>query len=102
VNSETVKVVFDTQIYLRALINPRSVCGRLFFEWYLDYSQYVCDEIDKEVLDVLSRSSIRRKFPQITDERIEYVASRLAKAYRVELQLEDIEPICRDPKDDIF
>ena len=62
------KVVFDTQVYLRALINSRSVCGRLLFEWDQHYQLYVCNEIETEIIDVLGRSKIRTKFPQITDD----------------------------------
>ncbi len=97
-----IKVVFDTQIYLRSLINSRSACGRLVFEWDACYLLYVSQEIEQEILDVLNRLKIRSRFPQITDERVAYIASRLAKAERVTLNQADIEPICRDPKDDIF
>ncbi len=50
----TPKVVFDTQIYLRALINSRSACGRLLFEWDEHYQLYVCDEIESEIDETLT------------------------------------------------
>jgi putative PIN family toxin of toxin-antitoxin system len=98
----TPKVVFDTQIYLRALINSHSACGRLLFEWDEHYQLYMCDEIEAEIVDVLTRSKVRKKFPQITDERIHDITSRIAILPRVHLTKEDIVAHCRDPKDDIF
>jgi uncharacterized protein len=96
------KVVFDTQIYLRALINPASICGRLAFEWDSYYTLCLTDKIEAEVLDVLNRPRLRQKFTQITDERVALIASRLRKAQWVTISDQDVEPICRDPKDDIF
>lgn len=95
-------VVFDTQIFLRALINSRSACGRLLFEWDEHYQLYMCDEIEAEILDVLTRSKVRNKFPQITDESIQYITSRIALLPRIRLSKDDLEARCRDPKDDIF
>ncbi|MBC6934416.1 MAG: putative toxin-antitoxin system toxin component, PIN family [Chloroflexi bacterium] len=100
--SETPKVVFDTQVFLRALINPRSACGRLIFEQNADYILYTAAQIDNEVIEVLGRSSIREKFPQITDRTVQLVKTVLDQAYRVTVKADDIELICRDPKDDIF
>ena len=100
--SETPSVVFDTQIFLRALINFKSACGRLVFERQTDYFLYTTTRIDNEVLDVLSRPKVRSKFPQITDVSIRLVELVLNQAHRVEIKPEDIQPICRDPKDDIF
>jgi len=61
------KVVFDTQIYLRALINYRSGCGKLVLEQQTDYDLLTSQGINDEVMDVLTRSSIRKKFPQISE-----------------------------------
>lgn len=102
VNKTPHKVVFDTQVFLRALINPKSASGRLVLNLQVDYVLYTADQIDREVLDVLSRPKIRQKFPQITDERIKLITTLLELAHRVEVKDSDIQPICRDPKDDIF
>lgn len=100
--SKTPDVVFDTQVFLRALINPKSVCGRLVFDWQPDYGLHTTEKINFEVLDVLNRPSIRAKFPQITDALVKLITLVLGLASQVEIKPEDIEPICRDPKDDIF
>ena len=100
--SETLKVVFDTQIYLRALANPNSACGRLFADWTAYYVLYRADAIEAEIIDVFTRPKIRAKFPQITEDGIISMKKILQKAERVDIKPEDVEPICRDPKDDIF
>jgi predicted nucleic acid-binding protein len=49
---------------------------------------------------VLSRTEIRSKFPQITDVLVRQTIGDLGQAKRV--SVETIEPVSRDPKDDIF
>lgn len=93
-------VVIDTQVFLRALINPKSLCGRMVFE--TDYDLFTADPINQEILEVLNRPRIRRKFPQITEERVSSIRLLLEQANWVELTGEEIVPICRDPKDDKF
>ena len=100
--SQIPRVVFDTQIYLRALINYGSGAGKLVLELREDYELVTCRDITNEVMDVLTRSSIRKKYPQISSSDVESVENILSLAILVEVQQSDIEPICRDPKDDIF
>ena len=96
------KVVFDTQIYLRALINFSSGSGKLVLEQQADYELLTSQAINDEVMDVLTRSSIRKKFTQISDEDVRKIETTLLSATFVEIQPTDLERICRDPKDDIF
>lgn len=98
--SKQPNVVFDTQIYLRAAINPNSACGQLLFDQRLYYRLYTTASIENEIREVLRRPKIRLKFPQITDERLEQIEVILRSAENI--QVTEIEPICRDPKDDIF
>ena len=100
--NKTPEVVFDTQIFLRAIINQKSACGRLVFDMQADYTLYSTEKINAEIMDVLTRSSIRQKFPQITDASVKLIQDALDLANFVEIKPDDIEPICRDPKDDIF
>ena len=100
--SEILKVVFDTQIYLRAFGNPTSACGRLLNEWSPYYLLHWTNEIEVEILDVLRRPKVRAKFPSLSDKTETRVKEILAKGIHVEVQPNDLEPICRDPKDDIF
>jgi len=100
--SPTPKVVFDTQIYLRALINFSSGSAKLVLDLPQDYELLTSHEINHEVMDVLTRSSIRKKFRQISDMDVKRVEDILADATLVEVLAEDLERICRDPKDDMF
>ena len=100
--SKSIKVVFDTQIYLRAAINPRSICGKLFAEWTDYYHLYIAEQIEVEILDVFTRSKVRAKFPQITDATLFRYREIINRAKRVKLQSADILSVSRDPKDDIF
>lgn len=96
-------VVFDTQIFLRALINPQSISGKLFTVWRNSYTLYIAPAIENEIIDVVNRPKIRAKFTQITDERIKEMLQLISEiAIRVEIMPDDIEAVCRDPKDDIF
>lgn len=96
------KAVFDTQIYLRALINFGSGSAKLVLDLRQDYELFTSYGINNEVMDVLTRSSIRKKFPQISDSDVKRIKDILSGATIIEILPEDIEPICRDPKDDIF
>ncbi|MBI5668638.1 MAG: putative toxin-antitoxin system toxin component, PIN family [Chloroflexi bacterium] len=98
----TPRVIFDTQIFLRSVINRYSACGRLVFDQSSDYELFTTDKIDAEVLEVLSRSSLRIKFPQITDQTVQLIKLLLEQAHRVSINPDNVEPVCRDPKDDIF
>ena len=100
--SKIPEVVFDTQIFLRALINKKSACGRLVFNMQADYQLYTTEPINAEIMDVLTRSSIRAKFPQITDASVVLIQDALGLANFIDVKPEDVERICRDPKDDIF
>jgi uncharacterized protein len=100
--TETLKIVFDTQIFLRALINPKSVCGKLLSpQWRGDYHLYISDAIQAEIVDVLNRPSVRQKFPHITDALVQETA-RILKEEAERVDVETVEAISRDPKDDIF
>lgn len=100
--SKTLDVVIDTQVFLRSLINPKSRAGRLIHEQQADYTLWTTDQMDHEIIDVLNRPRIRAKFPQITDTKVDTIRLLLEQANRVEVTSDDIEPVCRDPKDDIF
>ena len=100
--SQTLDVVLDTQVFLRALINPKSAAGKLVQDFRTDYVLWTAKQIDDEIIDVLNRPKIRAKFPQITNAKVAIIRMLLEQANRVELADDDIEPICRDPKDDIF
>jgi putative PIN family toxin of toxin-antitoxin system len=85
--------VFDTNVFLRALINPHSRCGRLLDEFVDDYELVLSPAIIREVLEVLHRPWLRAKFPQITQLDIARIIALFEQATVVEPQ---------DPSDDKF
>jgi putative PIN family toxin of toxin-antitoxin system len=95
-----IRAVFDTNVFLRALINPHSRCGRLLDEFADDYELVLSPAIVREVLEVLHRPRLRAKFPQITQLDIGRVIALFEQAVVVEPQ--DVPPISRDSDDGKF
>lgn len=97
----TLKVVFDCNVFLQALLNPNGPAGQC--NQLVDTGEvelYVSEEVLAEVAEVLSRPRIRKLAPALTIEVIE--------AFIVDLRLKSI---ClrnipeeyhfeRDPKDE--
>ena len=95
-----VRAVFDTNVFLRALINPHSRCGRLLDEFADHYELVLSPAIVREVLEVLHRPRLRAKFPQIAQLDVARIISLFEQAQVVEPQ--DVPPVSRDPEDDKF
>ncbi len=93
------RAVFDSVIFVRALINPQSVWGHLAFKAD-GYVLILSPEIIVEILDVAHRSELRERFPQLDDIRLERVISVIESAEIVEPT--EAITVCRDPKDDKF
>ncbi len=95
-----ISAVFDTVIFVRSLINPDSRWGRLVFEKADSYRLAASHETIGEVLVVLSRPELVRKFRGFGDLNRQAVFDRLAAAEIVEVRA--IPAVARDPKDDVF
>lgn len=95
-----IRAVFDTNVFLRALINPHSRCGRLLDELVDDYELVLSPAIIREVLEVLHRPRLRAKFPQITQLDIARIIAMFEQASVVEPH--DVPSVSRDPADDKF
>jgi putative PIN family toxin of toxin-antitoxin system len=94
------RVVFDTVVFVRSLINPYSRWGQLLFERSDAFELVVSPAILTEYLDVLQRPEITRKFRQVTTRSPQAVLDRLAQATVVHPT--DVPAVSRDPNDDIF
>ncbi len=95
------KAALDTVIFVRALINPKGRWGRLLFEHAGKYVIVLSPEIVKEILDVINRPELHRRFPEMADlPLMDLVLSRLEEAEVVEPR-ERLE-VCRDPNDNKF
>jgi uncharacterized protein len=94
------RVVFDTVIFVRALINPYGRWGELVFSHSDRYCVILSRPIVEEVLEVLSRSRLSEKFRVTPTRGMPAVIALLTEAEIVE---PGEEPrVCRDPKDDKF
>lgn len=98
--ASVLKVVFDTVILVRALINPHSFCGRLLFAYSARYRLFVSEPIVREMVEVLQRPELTRKFRNLGDVNMRRVVEIIGQAEVVEIS--DIPSISRDPKDDMF
>lgn len=94
------RVVFDTQVFLRAGIKANSLAGRVIFDLSEYYQLLTSTRITAEIREVLNRPQLRAKFSALTDETVERILSHLALAEQIELT--DIPAVSRDPKDDMF
>jgi len=95
------RVVLDTVIFVRALINPHGKWGRILFELSDRYAIVLSPDIIKEVLSVLYRAALRERFPEMAEPgRLERVLGILEEAEVVEPS-EQLS-VCRDPKDNKF
>jgi uncharacterized protein len=99
-DERVVDVVFDAVVFVRSLINPRSRWGRLVFTPTDRYRLIVSEPILREILDVLSRPAIARKFSTIGGLGKTALLARLADATVVNVA--DVPPVARDPKDDPY
>jgi putative PIN family toxin of toxin-antitoxin system len=92
--------VIDTQLFLRATLNHRSLPAKLLFELGEYYVLAVSPGILDEVQDVLNRPKLRNKFTGLTDETVARTLTVLSGAQQVTPDM--VPAVSRDPKDDIF
>jgi putative PIN family toxin of toxin-antitoxin system len=94
------RVLFDTVVLVRGLINPGSRWGRLLFEHSSRYTWIVSPSIVDEYLEVLRRPRIVRKYRDVETRNLAAMLDLIATA--VVVQPVSIPAICRDPQDDKF
>lgn len=94
------RTVLDSVIFVRALINPFSQCGRLIFEYSDAYELIVSPQIVHEYLDVLRRPEFVRKYRTVAARSSDIVLDIIANAATVHPA--HTPAICRDPNDDKF
>jgi putative PIN family toxin of toxin-antitoxin system len=95
------RVVFDTVVFVRALINPYGVRGRaVFLGGTTLYRLFLSRLILVEILEVLGRPELSRKFRRLAGLDISRVLDVLSLADVVEPV--EIAVTSRDAKDDKF
>lgn len=97
------RVVFDCMVYLQATVSesgPAAVLLRLVDSGALFL--FVSDDVLEEVRDVLSRPKIRKRNPNITDERVDALINRLLEKATVTSEVQQHFIYRRDPKDEKY
>jgi uncharacterized protein len=97
------RVVFDCMIYLQATISEHGTAAALLR--LVDssiISLYVSQEILDEIRDVLSRLKIRKKNPDLTDERVNALIIRISDKATLIEDVPSVFDYPRDPKDEKY
>ena len=94
------RVVIDTVVFVRALLNPHSKSGRLLFEMADRYTIIVSKPTAQEALEVIKRPELTRKYKALGHIATKNVIDLVSQAEAVEIDTPP--PVVRDPKDDIF
>ena len=92
------RAVFDTVVFVRALINPFGVWGRLIFQHGHAYTLIISPPVVEEILEVLHRPELTRRFRSLVGLDVARVIEILDDAEAVELH--DVPAVSRDPTDD--
>ena len=95
------RVVIDTVVFVRSLLNPYSAPGKLIFAHADEYRLILSAPIVREIVEVLQRLEITNKIRFVAGMDTRRVLDLLSEAELVELPL-DIPQVSRDPKDDKF
>ncbi|OGG31592.1 putative toxin-antitoxin system toxin component, PIN family [Candidatus Gottesmanbacteria bacterium RIFCSPLOWO2_02_FULL_38_8] len=93
-------VVIDTVIFVRSLINPKSFCGKIVFFHNKSYQLFISEPIVREIIEVLQRPELTRKFKTLKNMDFLRVLEILGQANVV--QVFTIGQVSRDPKDNKF
>ena len=94
------RAVFDTVIFVRALINPQSLCGRLIFDYRRAYALVVSPQLTAEYHEALGRPEIARKYRTAATRDLNAVMQIISLASMVP-SVPSVA-VSRDPNDDKF
>lgn len=94
------RVVFDTVVFVRSLINPHSGWGRAVFLHSDRYRLFLSQPVLTEYLDVLRQPELTGKFRSLKTMDMAKVLEIIAQAEVVEVG--EMPAASRDPKDNKF
>jgi uncharacterized protein len=94
------RVVFDTAILVRCLLDPYSWSGRLLFERNDAYEWVVSPAIVAEYLEVIKRPRLVNKYSSIQQRDLKAILAQIATATMVHPT--HVPTVCRDSGDDKF
>lgn len=98
-----IRVVLDTVIFVRALLDSRSFSGRLIFEHPGDYRLFIAQPLVEEIIEVLGRKEITERFHLRQSNYPEAMARLLKSMNSAEIiEIGKIPSVSRDSNDDKF
>jgi putative PIN family toxin of toxin-antitoxin system len=95
-----VRVVFDTVVLVRGLLEPSSWSGRLLFDLSNAYEWVVSPDIVTEYREVIRRPRLVKKYRSVANYDLQTLLARIATATLVTPA--QTPAICREPADDKF
>jgi putative PIN family toxin of toxin-antitoxin system len=95
-----IRVVFDTVVFVRSLINPYSFWGKIIFRHSSKYRLFVSKPVLQEIFEVLKRSELTTLFNSLEGLDKDKIIEIISRAEVVEI--EGIQKTSRDIKDDKF
>jgi putative PIN family toxin of toxin-antitoxin system len=98
--STTLRVILDTVVFVRALLNPRNHCGRVLASQASAYRLFLSQPVLQEILEVLSRPELARRFSTLDGLNTALVLDWMAQAEVVSTPT--VPRVSRDRNDDIF
>ena len=95
------KVVPDTGFILQATLNPSGPANAALRVLETEaYEMYLSPQVREEIEEVLSRPSIRAKYPKLGDGRAEAMLQRLDATSRIVTVIRTYVEFPRDPNDE--
>ena len=94
------RVVLDSVVFVRALINPHSRSGRLLADYAERYILLVSKPTAEEILEVIQRPELKQKFRNLGRVNTRRVIDLVTQAQFVEIGA--VPSVVRDPEDDII
>jgi len=94
------RVVLDTVVFVRGLINPHAACGELVFGYAARYRLFLSHPVLAEYLEVLARPELTAKFKTLAERSPRHLLALIAQAEAVTIGR--IPSASRDAKDNMF
>lgn len=94
------RVVLDSVIFMRALINPQGLCGRIVFDRFHEYELILSEDVVCEILEVIDRRELRQKYTAAARFNLSMVRAFISRAAIVAVA--EVAAISRDVNDDKF
>ena len=94
------RVVLDTVLFVRALLNPKSRSGRLLLEHTSRFTIIISDPTVRELLEVIHRPELVAKYKDLDRLDMRAVIDLVTKGEAVSIG--QLPSVVRDPNDNIF